>query len=160
MDKYLIRKARTQDSSLVQYIKLLLLSIYKIFFLLDCVIYACWGTPWKKFLELPLMTTIPMNIQIFTHPLPHLEFVKALHILLEHVTSKKEEDSFGLKTGLLVQNSMYMACIMSILSHYLCPWSQPKVPRESQSISSWGTFNPQHKLALEYHQFDHFLWLH
>ena len=99
MDKYLIRKARTQDSSLVQYIKLLLLSIYKIFFLLDCVIYACWGTPWKKFLESPLMTTIPMNIQIFTHPLPHLEFVKALHILLEHVTFEKEEDSFKLKTG-------------------------------------------------------------
>ena len=41
MDKYLIRKARTQDSSPVQYTKLLLLSIYKIFFLLDCVIYAC-----------------------------------------------------------------------------------------------------------------------
>ena len=54
MDKYLIRKARIQDSSPVQYIKLLLLSIYKIFFLLDYVIYACWGTPWKKFLESPL----------------------------------------------------------------------------------------------------------
>ena len=33
---------------------LLLLSIYKIFFLLDCVIYACLGIPWKKFLESPL----------------------------------------------------------------------------------------------------------
>ena len=27
---------------------LLLLSIYKIFFLLECVICAYWGTPWKK----------------------------------------------------------------------------------------------------------------
>ena len=30
---------------------LLLLSIYKFLFLLDCVVYASWGTPWKKFLE-------------------------------------------------------------------------------------------------------------
>ena len=30
----------------------MLLSIYKIFFLLDCIVYACWGTPWKKFLKL------------------------------------------------------------------------------------------------------------
>ena len=37
---------------------LLLLSIYKIFFLLNCVIYACWGTPWKKFLKSPLVVCI------------------------------------------------------------------------------------------------------
>ena len=35
---------------------LLLLSIYKIFFLLNCVIYACWGIPWQNFLESPLHT--------------------------------------------------------------------------------------------------------
>ena len=34
---------------------LLLLSIYKILFLLDCVIFACWETPWKKFLKPPLI---------------------------------------------------------------------------------------------------------
>ena len=39
------------------YFFLLLLSIYKIFILLDCVIYACWGTPWKNFLDSPLITT-------------------------------------------------------------------------------------------------------
>ena len=33
---------------------LLLLSIYKIFFLLNCVIYVCWGIPWQNFLESPL----------------------------------------------------------------------------------------------------------
>ena len=33
---------------------LLLLSIYKIFFLLNCVIYACWGIAWQNFLESPL----------------------------------------------------------------------------------------------------------
>ena len=37
---------------------LLLLSIYEFFFLLDCVIYACWGTPLKKFLELPLIASV------------------------------------------------------------------------------------------------------
>ena len=39
---------------------LLLLSIYKIFFLLNCVIYACWRTPWQNFLESPLFPpTLP-----------------------------------------------------------------------------------------------------
>ena len=32
---------------------LFLLSIYKFFFLLDCVIYTYWGTLWKKFIEPP-----------------------------------------------------------------------------------------------------------
>ena len=38
--------------------QMLLLSIYKIFFLLDCVIYVYWGTPWKNFLESPLTGNI------------------------------------------------------------------------------------------------------
>ena len=35
---------------------------YIIFFLLlDCVIYACWGTPWKNFLESPL-NPLPLGV--------------------------------------------------------------------------------------------------
>ena len=47
---------------------LLLLSIYKIFFLLDCVIYACWGTLWKKFLESPLMWALQTTSWRHTPP--------------------------------------------------------------------------------------------
>ena len=39
---------------------LLLLSTYKFFFLLDCIIYACWEKSWKKFLEPPLLPTKDM----------------------------------------------------------------------------------------------------
>ena len=47
---------------------LLLLSIYKIFFLLNCVIYACWGIPWQNFLESPLAAGHPLSASLSLKP--------------------------------------------------------------------------------------------
>ena len=58
---------------------LLLLSIYKIFFLLNCVIYACWGISWQNFLESPLVPSLPLRLSRSTRRVPYLDDFKSTH---------------------------------------------------------------------------------